>query len=484
MTLKWKYFRSMIQFRAAIALLEKNIRWLYLVYAIPMITLTALITPPFQIPDEPNHFCRAEQVSRLEVLARFHREGQRSVNTGDPRVLIPDKGGYLTDKGIEMANSFYLYIPFNAAAKVQASQIALSKNISWRTGMTDAPFPNTAIYPPSGYLVAALGISIGKALHRSVIDTLYLSRWLNGLFCVLLCCYALGLARSSRLLMFTVLLFPSTVSLFASVSQDGTLISLAFLFAALVDHVESGEKKVYSPGQLAIMVGSIIALSAAKPPYLLLSLVFFVLSCSRRTKIICFSISVLATLSWMLLNAGNYALAWAPVELKVNARLQLHYIFSHPFRYAGLFFRLNFSAIRDHLLWFVALSGWEDTLFPAFFYKTALLVWLGVIVSTAHRPFRDRLRIRTGMILAALLSLIAIMTALYVTWAPLESPVWGNMQSRYFIPLFPFLALAITGFSNDRSPKSWQAPIIACAMLLPVLSHIVTILTLLNRYYL
>ena len=53
--------------------------------------------------------------------------------------------------------------------------------------------------------------------------------------------------------MFIVLLFPMTIALFASVSQDASIISCAFLLVAIIDNTEFGNK-TYSKWQVYAMI--------------------------------------------------------------------------------------------------------------------------------------------------------------------------------------------------------------------------------------
>jgi uncharacterized membrane protein len=444
----------------------KHLHYVYLAYALPLMLLTARITPPFQIPDEPNHFCRAEQVSRFRWVTR----------------PLPGTKVFLTDKGIEMASSFYAYLSFNPKARVQEELVPLSRNIRWNTGTVYLEFPNTAIYPPSGYLAPALGIWIGKLAHLPVIDTLYLSRWLNGLLCVLICFYALKTVRTPGPFFFAVLLLPMTVFLFSGVSQDGPLISLAFLFAAWVYDAESGMKK-YSRRRLLLMVLCLAAICAAKPPYLLLGSLFFFLSLTRKEKLICFSAVFGLVAVWMLLNKVNYSIGWAPPELRVDAHLQVQHILAHPFRFLSLFFKINPSVVVSHVWWFIGFLGWEDVLFAGWFYKLSLLVLIAALLLSTRFNLRANGRLRLAIVLCLALSLIGIITAQYVTWMPLDSPYLGGVQSRYFIPLAPFLALAAGGFGeSERRGRIWKI-VEAGLLLFPLVTTVTLVETLIERYY-
>ncbi len=466
--------------------LQHNLPYIFLMYAVSMMVITAWITPPYQVPDESNHFARAEQVSRGQLLAVFRTEGKKEPRTiPDERVLMPDIGGYTVDNGIQKTASYYDNIPFHPDVKVRLTQIESSKKVMWNEGpLTYGSFPNTAIYPPTGYLIVAAGIAIGKAVDASVISTLYLSRWLNGFACALICFYALRLARNSRILLFIVLLFPLTISLFGSVSQDGVLISLATLFVAIIDNVENSEPRIYTRWQMIALVFIITSISAAKPPYFLLSPVLFFISLNRKAKIVCFLIPLVLVTTWGLLNIRNYGVVWAPPYMRINAKLQIRHILAHPFQFAGYFFNWNKEVLIQHVKGFIGILGWVDMWLPSYFYRLAYIASLSAFLSTISLNLKRGLRLRLALLVLTIGCFVAVITAQYVTWVALETPYLGGVQPRYFIPVFPFLALALTGFRNDFLLKKWQLPFFLCVIIFPFITEIILIKQLIVRYYL
>src|SRR5690348_4149069 len=65
--------------------IEHGLAWLWLLYAVPLTLFLSLNVPPFQAPDEPNHFLRALQVSAGGLVAASLGPG-RSGGTVDPAV--------------------------------------------------------------------------------------------------------------------------------------------------------------------------------------------------------------------------------------------------------------------------------------------------------------------------------------------------------------------------------------------------------------
>jgi hypothetical protein len=98
--------------------LRKQLHYIYLLYAIPMVYMAAAMIPPFQNPDEPNHFMRAEQVSRGELVPSFYYKHQPDTNkrsaSSDSTVLYPKPGGFRTDKGIPAVADLFFSIQAKA----------------------------------------------------------------------------------------------------------------------------------------------------------------------------------------------------------------------------------------------------------------------------------------------------------------------------------------------------------------------------------
>lgn len=464
--------------------LYTHLPYLYLLYAIPAVVLTIWFNPPFQTPDEPHHFCRAEQISRGEIVAFFYTDGLKEERTTpDERVLMRDIGGYLVNEGLKNFALPFTKINIRRKSLLRQSMVDSARTVTWNSAPTIENFANTAIYPPIGYLAVTIGILAGKLTNASVMNTFYFARLLNGIACIFICFYALRIAFASRLLLFTVLLLPMTTYLFSSVSQDGTLISLAFLFFAIIDKIESSQELQYSQKQLIIMVTAIIALGAARPPYFIFSFLFFFLKMNKVNRQTCFLASLLPVVLWGFLNQTNYAVVWAHPALRINSALQIQHILANPVGFAGLFFRYNIDPIKDAANEFIGVFGWKELFLANSFYIAAFLIILLSAVICINYKLKENLRLRSVFFTAAIVTGIAIMIVQYITWMPLESPFLGGVQGRYFIPVFPAIALALAGFQKDIVIKKWQTPLYLGILVFPVFSIVVSVLKLLMGYY-
>ncbi|WPU93059.1 DUF2142 domain-containing protein [Mucilaginibacter sabulilitoris] len=478
----------MFNFEAAYSKLHKHLHFIYLLYAIPLVCLTATITPPLQNPDEPNHFLRAEQVSRLDMVPTFVYD-KSAVSTkndslsADPRIIYPDKGGFAIDKGILDLEGLYSAIQFHPEAKVRRDLTKRANDIKWGFGTGYKNFGNTAIYPPVVYIMPAIGIAAGKLLHLSIVKTLYLSRILNGALSVAICFFALMLARRGNILMFIVLLFPMTIALFASVSQDAILIACVFLLVAAIDNVEFRDDKIYRRWHIYTMVIAMCIIGIAKPPYIPLAFIFLLLKLSPRAKAAGIILPLLSIAAWLIINHANFAIKFAPPELRTNAKLQVQYIIHHPFNFIGLFFKFDLPGLTACLHSFIGILGWLDLTFPTDYYHTAyVIVFAGIIIGISP-AWKENIRLKTGLLICAFITIIAILTAQYVTWTALEATSLGGMQGRYLLPVAPFLALALSGKVTRDKFTRLKSALFMAILLFPIYSSIEVVHGLFKRYY-
>jgi len=473
----------MLTFKAFYNSLRERLHYIYLLYAVPLVVIIALITPAFQSPDEPNHFARAEQVSRLEWVPTFVYDKVQHADSisKDPTLVYPDRGGFAVDKGIYQLDSIYKPLARHDSIKVAALKTDSAKKIGWHTGTIYFNFGNTAIYPPVVYLMQALGISVGKLLHLSILNTLYLSRILNGLLCVALCFFALLLARQSNVLLFIVLLFPMTVSLFASVSQDAVLISCCFLLVGFIDNFSFGDKKHQPKWGLYVMVILVSIIGIAKPPYIIFVFLFLFLKLNPKQKAVSIVTPLVVLAFWLIINHGSFLIKFAPAEMRFNSKLQLQYILHHPFKFIGMFFNFDKPALQNIAYMFVGVLAWLDMQLPDIYYRNAYIcLFLGIVISLG---FKGNCRLRIALLACSIITIIAVISAQYVTWTALQSPTLSGMQGRYLIPIFPLIALALSSYSINTRFAGLKAILLSAVLLFPVYSAIVMIQVITARYY-
>ena len=440
---------------------------LFAAYAGTAILFLALAMPPWQNPDEPNHFARAEQVSRLGFLVATPPPGQYA-------------GGWI-DPAIRQSQAAYETIKFHREAKVTRAMAAAAA-LHWGAAPSFTGFSNTAVYPALGYLPASAAILAGKTLGLSVPATLILARIASGIAAIAIATAAIRLAGATAPLLFTVVLLPMALAQMASPSQDSLMFAAAALAGALIAAaLRTGST---SPRRLALLAACLGFLAAARPPYLPLAAIpLFLPGALKPRAAACAAILALA-LGWSALALATAGIAPFPgTDPAAQALRLLH----HPWLIARVAAATlqTWGGMFAHS--FIGQLGWLDVDLPPAYHA---LAWAGLglaffLAARASRTPLPTIRPRLALLAILALSVAAIALLMYLTWTPLGAPVIQGIQGRYFLPLALLApALAVTS-GLPRAPGHalhGQAHLALAA--LPAISIAVTAHAIIQRYYL
>ncbi|AOX19375.1 DUF2142 domain-containing protein [Kozakia baliensis] len=404
---------------------------LWFVLALPLAVIMMIMTPPFQTPDEQNHFFRAVQIGQGGIVGR--------------KLNWRQAGGFLPEGAVSYASSFG-DLPFHVERKVSWERIHDRSGGSWQTPNISADFGNTVIYAPMFYCAVVLGIDLGRIAHLSVRDSFYLARFCNILFCVVVGALAIAIARKGRLLIALILSLPMTLSLDGSCSQDGALIAAAALAAALLSRAQEAPFQGYKPWLvLGLMLGFI---AASKPPYFLV-LAFPALLMPRalwRQTLACAVLGAAILFAWSIFGVHPAKIPFQ-IDEGISTPRQVHFVLAHPLHMVQILSRT--FHLYGPTFWreYLGTLGWLDTPLPHWFYRTATLFLLvGGFCALAQFPRKAN---RIALLRAALVSLIVAATtigvclALYLIWTPLGLDHIEGIQGRYFLAISLFAILAL-----------------------------------------
>ncbi len=431
---------------------------LFCVYAAVAIPSIALLMPPFQAADEMAHAQRANEISHGELLAT--------------RFAGPRSSGGLTDIGIVHLWTVFAGLPFQPGAKVTRSMEKRGAAIAWGASRPDS-FANTAIYPPLLYIPAASGQGLGRLLHLSVVHGMVLSRLLDGGASSGIAALAIGLAGDFAPLLFTLLCLPMSLALFAAVTQDGPIIALSALAAALF-----ARGRLTGPGLAA--GSTALALAAMARPVLLpfCLLPWILRSLSPAARVMSTALPIASVLGWTALT--DRITLYRPLADQVAA--QTHALLLHPHLVPVLVWTtLQNQWLRHFDLFqtFVGVLGWLDTPLPMPYYAaTAVMLLLAVLASLSDHPPLDGAARRLAAALLLLGAIGAVFLLEYLSWSPVGGRVVDGVQGRYFLPIMPFLAFVLP---RGRLPALAWMRVALC--LYPLLSITITIRAILWRYY-
>jgi uncharacterized membrane protein len=431
------------------------------------VVLVAL-TPPFQVPDEPNHFFRAYQISEGTLVAER---------------LETSVGGVLPRSLPSVVVTVIGQVPFHPEVKQDRRAWADAFNRPLAPhDRVDVPFANTALAGPLAYLPQALGISLGKIAGASALTVLYFGRAMTVLLCGVLTALAIRMMHVRPWTCVMLSLLPMTLFVRSSVSSDAPTLALSLLAIAICCRLAGREpRSVSSVDALPlILVAGLLALG--KPPYAAVTLLAFSIPATvfksgrvrAATLLILIGVVTVLQAGWLLTLRGETE-TWAP---GADPAAQLARMAENPLSAAGLLlYDLVVSApVLLHQM--IGVLGWLDA--PL---TTSVVVLLGVaivIVALSEAPLAS-----AGMRwMAAGLGtggILAVQAMNYVYWTAPGAVHVEGLQGRHLAPFVPLLALSVPVSSR------------VAQVLAPVRRHIIgafvvvaaaaTAVTLLRRYY-
>lgn len=434
--------------------------WLFLLFAVPVLIFDVIAVPAGEVPDEPAHILRAASLLHGEVLG--HRELTLSPYGGRAVMAGVDANLGLLAAGFAFPSATPL-----AAKHMDQAKIAALLAIPWAARPAFAPVSNTAVYPPTLYLAAAFGLGLGHVVGLGPYLSILLARLCDTTLYITLGFAALALARRGRPLLFAALLLPMSLWLGASVSQDGLLLPVSCLAAALLSRADAPQGRAYWGA--ALLLACVIA---AKPPYMPLAGVMVLPGLAEDggwrlgRRLAGMALAALPGLFWLGLTLTSVATplfrgppyiagplwpgtpgrVFATMEPAAQSRVLLHQpMLALSLPWAAL---QHEAAVRFHELigvlglLAIELPPWLRLLWTVAF-GTALMATMFARRAAAPGPRWWTVAAMLGLVT---LCIFAIYDAEYLIWTPVGAAAIEGVQGRYALPLLPFQAVLLPRF--------------------------------------
>ena len=430
---------------------------LMLAYLLPMLLTVAILTPPWQNPDEPLHMARAVQVAHGGLL------GYRAWTTT----------GGLSDPAIYDAYQPVRHAAMRPAERLSQADLAASAAVHFGRAISYISFPNTAQYPPFFYIADAAAYWLGRAGGLSIDRTLLLARAANAVVFSLGAAAAVACARRARLLLACVLLLPTTLSLACSASQDGPMLAAAALAVGLLDRIVA-EHRAATRAEAIVVAMLLAAIAMARPPYAGFLLALLLL-CPRPTgaSLRLAGAACACVLAWCLLVALHTSVRLGQADLHA----QLAFLAANPGRIPDIIGATARAYLPDYWQQLIGVLGWTDTPLPVAYQWFATLVLILAAAASATFPARLIWAPFLGLVFAA----VAIFVLQYLTWTWPGQLVITGVLGRYFTPLAMVLALALPAWRwAARLREAATLGVVALAAVTPA----VMVQAILFRYYL
>lgn len=448
---------------------------LFLVLGSPIGLLFAVVTPPFQVPDEPAHFYRSFAISEGSCISPAQQTIPFAVQ--------------------ELAAAFPNRVEDRHAVRLQEYRRLMKNN--WRQG-GDAKVSNAnaSIYSCVPYVASSIGIALMKIFSEPAIMLLYAARFANLCLYLLVVYAAIRIIPIGRLILFCVALMPMSLYLAASVSADGLTISGAFLLTAFILYlafdpaIETLSKKTFFVLAALFLFATLCKFN---PWFVLLVLIipsakFGGQKRKMASAAILLGIIVLVSALWQLADRANVVVFEAGrANLGIHVQDNLRFVLHHPMVFLVAVGRTLRQFRVDFATEFVGYFGWLSIPFPLWLVITyiALLIAAGLVSgSTTRFSLRSRL-ICASVVVGSTISIFALLWGFEMTPTFFAIEVAGvhpafapGVQGRYFIPLAPLLLLLL---SSDK--VRWNSRLIVAGSIAIILLSNGVALALERRVY-
>lgn len=433
-----------------------------------------VVTPPFQVPDEPAHFYRSYAISEEDLSGR--RLG------GGWGAMLPAS---LWQLDTELRGD----LPGHPERKIRpetirrAFRLPLAEErrvfVDYRTSAQLSCVP---------YLPQAAAIAVARALGAPPLVLLYAARLVNLLVATALIALALRQLPAFRWLFTLLALTPMAVFLRASLSADAFTTAVAFLLAATAARLAWGENQQdgWQGGwkDVALLTACAAALCLTKPVYAPLAGLAFLIPASRlpggrRLPSLTVFVAVTAAAFALAVAIGSAMDLPLRLDKVVDRDRQIQDAFADPPRVAGILIRDYRQQGDRYVAQMVGQLGWLDINLPKPFLWGFLLVLGLLVLGEGSRKVEVRPWQRALLGLMAIATLALVSAAQYATWTPYGADFLEGIQGRYLLPLAPAAAWLLHTRRFQLSPA-------VLSRVLPALSALSCAFALwlvLRRYY-
>lgn len=408
--------------------------------------LFVFVTPPFQAPDENQHYMKALLLSEGRVLAETRGP---AVGADLPRAAMDLRD---VDFPPETPGIAHIYSTERLERAWQADAA--------RPGTRFGDFPNVASYAPSLYAPGAAGLLIGDTLGLPRLGAFYTGRLVNALVALAMLIAALRIMPFGRMALLAVALLPTVSYQTGSLSPDAFINAIGFLGLALALRFGFGEAIRLRPVPLFLAAPLIALAKGVYLPLLAAGLRWPEDRRDVRPWIILAAIMLGAAVfvGWMKYVGGTQALyhivSRRTGESVMTAPLadQLAVLLGNPMGYVRILIGSVTERLPVYLLQIVGRFGWNAILMPLLAYPLAAVMLIAAIMSGLGQRFGVGQRLWWLAIVLGVALLVE--TAMYLTATPLGADYIQGTQGRYFLPLLPLALMAMTPAEPIRGART------------------------------
>lgn len=430
--------------------------------------LYLFVLPPLSAPDEISHYVSAYQLSsRMLGQPSNDRYGRVLLRPQD--AWVEDLEGIFEYEADEDGNLQIVPGSSDGSVKLGESLDESMYRTLWELGVSGQYMPQRAevmegarvssLYPPVvttplAYVPAAIGISAARIFKMTTVPLLYLGRFANLLFFVLMTWLAMRRLPFGKEVLAGVALLPMTLHLSASFSYDVMIMGCMFLFTAVCLDLAYRKDKVSWADIVVLMVLMAVA-GPCKMVYAAMMGLCLLIPVRKfggwgRWALAALAVGGAWAVSMYLVNSQVIAvyaggtetyIQWAE-EPGYSLTLLLH----QPMRLLRMFYQtILWQAEHYHLTMIGAYLGNLDKVldvpYPVIVVFTVCLLELAFRKPGENLEMSKKQRIWVLVVCAGCAA--ATMGSMLIAWTPISSKVINGVQGRYFLPFLPVLLMAL-----------------------------------------
>lgn len=388
----------------------------------------ALLTPPFQAPDEDQHY-------------------YKSLLLAEGRLLTETKGGligaHLPRAATALRTDDFPAAPPETVERYDTAALTRAWSADGaREGRAFVEFPNVASYAPTLYAPQATALAVAQAIGLPRLGGFYLGRLVNAAVALALLALALKLVPFGRAAFLGIAALPTFAYQTGSLSPDAYINGISFAALALSLRIGAGA----DGGRSAFLLAPLLAL--AKGVYLPLMAAGLDRGRGRPWLLLgAMAAGAVVFVAWMKLNGGSQALyhitSRKTGESVLTAPLadQLRVVLADPAAFARVLVSSVVERMPVYLLQLVGRFGWNAILLPLLAYPLAGAMLVAAVLGGGGAEAGAGRRAWWLAVAAGVALLIEV--AMYLTGTPYAADYVQGTQGRYFIPLLPLVLLAL-----------------------------------------
>jgi len=395
------------------------------------------VTPPFEVPDEQNHFWRGLAIGNGQLLPKYGLDATPIVKS---------------------TQNFVWVVARTEPRETRAQKLRVLASLPY-DGTAAGTVRFAAWYTPLPY--AAQSLIAALPLRPAIL--FYGGRIANLALAIVLIALAIGAAPQYGNVIAAAALLPMSMYEFASWSADAATIALAWLFTALL---------LVPPRRVWLVSLTGFAMALCKPAYFLIALLVLVLPFRWRQRFAILRATLVGT--GLAVLAASFGAYNPRPGLPVDAGAQLRCIGANPIHFASVAIHDAATNGRFYIEEMIGRFGANEIKLSPFIITTEIILLLAVALTCGAEL---RARVRVSALAIVTMTIAGILLSQYLIWSVVCGDVIEGVQGRYFLEILPLFLAAIALPRIRALVSPWVVVGVAA------ICNAAALLTLVHRYW-